>query len=153
MTIDPAAFEYYRRSPNHKTTLPRLRLNGDRRLVLGGNNLAAAAGRHYFFVVWQASSGASAGRRAVQNFLASRAGIPHRACPVLGDCSACGAKRWVHREPLSALIGASRCVSRDGFLKGLAAVLITSPLSEILLYCLQPDIAAVRSACHPGCCS
>ena len=49
--------------------------------------------------------------------------------------------RWVHREPLSALIGASRRVSRDGFLKGLAAVLITSLLSEILLYCLQPDIA------------
>jgi membrane protease YdiL (CAAX protease family) len=49
--------------------------------------------------------------------------------------------RWVHGEPLSALLGASRRVSRPDFLKGLIAVLITSALSEILLYLLQPGIA------------
>ncbi|RWE24226.1 CPBP family intramembrane glutamic endopeptidase, partial [Mesorhizobium sp.] len=42
--------------------------------------------------------------------------------------------------PLSALIGTTRRVSWDGFVKGLIAVLITSLISEILLYGLQPDI-------------
>ena len=60
MTIDPAAFEYYRRSPNHKTTLPRLLL-GTAIVVLFwvGTTLAVLLGGTYFFVVWQASSGAA----------------------------------------------------------------------------------------------
>ena len=40
--------------------------------------------------------------------------------------------RWVHGEPLSALLGASRRVSRPDFLKGLIAVLILSSLATVL---------------------
>ena len=144
MTIDPAAFEYFRRSPNHKTTLPRLLL-GTAIVVLFwvGTTLAVLLGGTYFFVVWRASSGAAPlVGGAVQNFLASRAGIVTALASFAGIWLGLWvAMRWVHREPLSALIGASRRVSHSGFLKGLAAVLITSLLSEILLYCLQPDIA------------
>lgn len=74
-------------------------------------------------------------------FMTSPAGV------VTSLASFCGiwvgawvAMRWVHREPLAALFGTSRRISRAGFLKGFAAVVLTSLLSEVLLYLVDPDI-------------
>jgi uncharacterized protein len=105
--------------------------------------VAVLFGGAYVFFAWQASMGAMppAGG-AMQNFMGSPAGILTALASFAGIwLGTWVAMRWVHREPLTALIGASRRVSWPGFRKGLAAVLITSLLSEILLYCLQPEIA------------
>ncbi|TGQ29062.1 CPBP family intramembrane glutamic endopeptidase [Mesorhizobium sp. M00.F.Ca.ET.216.01.1.1] len=143
MNIDPAAFERYRRSPNDTTTLPRLLL-GTAIVVLFwvATTLAVLLGGTYSFVLWQASTGAAPPTGgAVQNFLASPAGILAALASFSGIWLGLWvAMRWVHHEPLSALIGASRRISGAGFLNGLAAVLITSLVSEILLYWLQPEI-------------
>ncbi|TIO06571.1 CPBP family intramembrane glutamic endopeptidase [Mesorhizobium sp.] len=143
MTIDPDAFERYRRSPNAKTTLPRLLLGtAIVTLFWVATTIAVLVGGTYFFVLWQASSGAPIVGGAVQDFMATPTGILAALASFAGIwLGLWAAMRWVHREPLMALIGTSRRVSRSGFLKGLAAVLLTSLLSEILLYLLQPDIA------------
>jgi membrane protease YdiL (CAAX protease family) len=144
VTIDPAAFERYRRIPTDKTTLPRLLL-GTAIIVLFwvGTTMAVLFGCTYVFVLWQASmGGARSADGAVQNFMASPAGILTALASFAGIWLGVWiAMRWLHREPLAALIGNSRRVSRSGFLKGLIAVLITSLVSEILLYLLQPEIA------------
>ncbi len=144
MTIDPTAFERYRQSPNEWTTLPRLLLGTAITVALWvGMTLAVLFGGTYFYVIWQASIGGSplAGG-AVQNFLASPQGVLTALATFAGTWLGLWiAMRWVHGEPLTALVGASRRVSWSGFLKGLVAVLITSLLSEILLYLLQPEIA------------
>jgi membrane protease YdiL (CAAX protease family) len=144
VTIDPTAFESYRRSPNGKTTLPRLLLGTV--IVVAfwvAGTLAVLFAGTYAFVTWPAISGAvAAPGGAVQNFMASPAGILTALASFAGIWIGLWiVMRWVHGERLSALIGTSRCVSRSGFLKGLAAVLLTSLLSEVLLYWLQPDIA------------
>ncbi|UVC16387.1 CPBP family intramembrane glutamic endopeptidase [Mesorhizobium onobrychidis] len=143
MISDPAAFERYRHTPNAKTTLPRLLL-GTVIVILFwvATTIAVLFGGAYLFVIWQASSGAPIEGGAVQNFMASPAGILAALASFAGIwLGLWAAMRWVHREPLMALIGTSRRVSRSGFFRGLAAVLLTSLLSEILLYLLQPDIA------------
>lgn len=134
---DPAAFERYRLTPNDKTTLPRL-LFGSAIVILFwvATTMVVLLGGAYLFALWQASAD------TVQDFMASPAGILAALASFAGIWIGLWvAMRWVHREPLTALLGVSRRVSRAGFLKGLAAVLITSALSEILLYVLQPDIA------------
>ncbi len=144
MIIDNAAFERYRRSPNDKTNLPRLLL-GSAIVVLFwvATTLVVLLGGTYAFVAWRASMAGSAPTdRPVQDFLASPEGILIALVSFAGIWTGLWiAMRWVHGEPLSALIGTSRRISRQGFLKGLAAVLITSLLSEVLLYWLQPEIA------------
>ncbi|MER8577133.1 CPBP family intramembrane metalloprotease [Mesorhizobium sp. M1423] len=144
MTIDPTAFQQYRHTANEKTTLPRLLL-GTVVVILFwlGTTAAVLFGGTYAFAVWQASSGtAPPGGGAVQDFMASPAGILAALASFAGIwLGLWAAMRWIHREKLTALIGVSRRISWSGFLKGLAAVLITSLLSEILLYGLQPDIA------------
>ncbi len=144
MTIDPTAFDRYRQSPNEWTTLPRLLFGTAITVALWvGMTMAVLFGGTYFYVIWQVSIGGSplAGG-AVQNFLASPQGILTALATFSGIWLGLWiAMRWVHGEPLAALVGASRRVSRSGFLKGLVAVLITSLLSEILLYLLQPEIA------------
>lgn len=142
--IDNAAFERYRRSPNDKTNLPRLLL-GSAIVVLFwvATTLVVLLGGTYAFIAWRASMAGSAPTgRPVQDFLASPEGILIALVSFAGIWIGLWiAMRWVHGEPLSALIGTSRRVSRQGFLKGLAAVLITSLLSEVMLYWLQPEIA------------
>jgi membrane protease YdiL (CAAX protease family) len=142
--IDNAAFERYRRSPNDKTNLPRLLL-GSAIVVLFWvtTTLVVLLGGTYAFVAWRASMAGSAPTgRPVQDFLASPEGILVALVSFAGIWIGLWiAMRWVHGEPLSALIGTSRRVSHHEFLKGLAAVLITSLLSEVLLYWLQPEIA------------
>ena len=140
MTPDPAAFERYRRSPNHKTTLPRLFL-GTAIVILfwAATTVAVLFGAAYALFTWQAGAAPPSG---MQGFLASPIGILTALSSFAGIWIGLWiAMRWVHGEPLSALFGVGRRVSRSGFLKGLVAVLITSLVSEILLYLLQPEIA------------
>ena len=139
MTPDPAAFERYRRSPNHKTTLPRLLL-GTAIVILfwAATTVAVLFAAAYVFFTWQAAAPPS----GMQGFLASPMGILTALASFTGIWIGLWiAMRWVHGEPLSALFGVGGRVSRSGFLKGLVAVLITSLVSEILLYLLQPEIA------------
>lgn len=139
MTPDPDAFERYRRSPNHKTTLPRLLL-GTAIVILfwAATTVAVLFAAAYVFFTWQAAAPPS----GMQGFLASPMGILTALASFTGIWIGLWiAMRWVHGEPLSALFGVGGRVSRSGFLKGLVAVLITSLVSEILLYMLQPEIA------------
>ncbi|CDX25983.1 conserved membrane hypothetical protein [Mesorhizobium sp. ORS 3324] len=141
MTIDDAAFGRYRRSPNEKTTLLRLLL-GTVIVVAFWMAMTAVvlfAGT-YAYIVWRLP-GPSTGQY-MQDFLASPIGILTALTSFTGIWIGLWATmRFVHREPLAALIGADRRISRGGFLKGLVAVLITSLISEVLLYGLQPEIA------------
>ncbi len=141
---DPAAFERYRHSPNGKTTLPRLLLGTI--IVVAfwvAATMAVLFGGAYAFALWLASSGTPQPVSGIiPGFLASPVGILTALSSFIGIWLGLWiAMRWVHGEPLSALVGASRRVSRSDFIKGLIAVLITSLLSEVLLYWLQPEIA------------
>ncbi|RRI02701.1 CPBP family intramembrane metalloprotease [Mesorhizobium tamadayense] len=141
MIIDSAAFERYRRSPNEKTTLPRLLL-GTAIVVffwLAMTLIVLVAGTYAFIVL--RLPGPATGQ-PVQDFLASPVGILTALASFAGIWMGLWvAIRFVHGEPLSAMVGADRRISRGGFLKGLVAVLITSLFSEVLLYWLQPEIA------------
>ncbi|TPI26973.1 CPBP family intramembrane metalloprotease [Mesorhizobium sp. B3-1-6] len=141
MTIDNAAFERYRRSPNEKTNLLRL-FFGTAIVIafwMAMTALVLFAGT-YVYIVWRLP-GPSTGRY-MQDFLASPTGILSALTSFAGIWIGLWvAMRFVHGEPLSALFGVSRRVAGGDFLKGLAAVLITSLFSEVLLYWLQPEIA------------
>lgn len=138
--IDSAAFERYRRSPNEKTTPLRLLL-GTAIVVffwLAMTFAVLVAGTAAFIVL--RLPGPATGQ-PMQDFLASPTGILTALASFAGIwIGLWAAMRFMHGEPLSALIGADRRISRGGFLKGLVAVLITSLLSEVLLYWLQPEI-------------
>ncbi|PBB97396.1 CPBP family intramembrane glutamic endopeptidase [Mesorhizobium sp. WSM3862] len=140
MIIDNAAFERYRRSPNEKTTLLRLLL-GTAIVVLfwlAVTLVVLVAGTAAFIVL--RLPGPATGQ-PIQDFLASPAGILTALASFAGIwIGLWAAMRFVHGEPLSALIGPDRRISRGGFLKGLVAVLTTSLFSEVLLYWLQPEI-------------
>ncbi|RWC56886.1 CPBP family intramembrane glutamic endopeptidase [Mesorhizobium sp.] len=140
MTIDSAAFERYRRSPNTRTTLPRLFLGtGIVLFFWAATTVAVLVGGTYAFFAWQAAAAAPSG---MQGFLASPLGTLTALVSFAGIWIGLWvAMRWLHGERLSALLGNSRRISWSGFLKGLIAVLITSFISEILLYLLQPRIA------------
>ncbi|MBZ9757729.1 CPBP family intramembrane metalloprotease [Mesorhizobium sp. ESP6-5] len=140
MTIDDTAFERYRNTPNARTTLPRLLL-GTLIVVLfwGATTAAVLFGGTHVYLAWQ---GAAASPYGIEGFLASPIGILCALASFAGIWIGLWiVMRWVHGEPLSALLGAGRRVARPDFLKGLIAVLITSALSEILFYLLQPGIA------------
>ncbi|TPK39186.1 CPBP family intramembrane metalloprotease [Mesorhizobium sp. B2-5-4] len=139
MTIDDTAFERYRNTPNARTTLLRLFLGTLIVVLLWGATTAAVllGGTHVYFA-WQVT----ASPYGMEGFLASPIGIVCALTSFAGIWIGLWiAMRWVHDEPLSALLGTGRRVSRPDFLKGLIAVLITSALSEILLYLLAPGIA------------
>ncbi|MEI9411006.1 type II CAAX endopeptidase family protein [Mesorhizobium salmacidum] len=139
MTIDDTAFERYRNTPNARTTLLRLFLGTLIVVLLWGATTAAVlfGGTHVYFA-WQVT----AAPYGMEGFLASPIGILSALTSFAGIWIGLWiAMRWVHGEPLSALLGTGRRVSRPDFLKGLIAVLITSALSEILLYLLAPGIA------------
>ena len=50
------------------------------------------------------------------------------------------AMRWLHREKLSRLFGNSARLSRSGFVNGLAAVLVTSVLTELCYWFIIPEV-------------
>lgn len=138
MQSDPAAFEMYRQMPAGRATLPRL---------LAGSAIVAAfwmaatmatlLGGSYASAHWLAAPGGP-----VQDFVATPVGMLAALASFAGIwIGVWAAMRMVHREPLAALFGNGRRVSWSGFAKGLAAVAITSLLSEIALYLLDPGIA------------
>jgi len=141
VTIENAAFERYRRSPNEKTTLLRL-LFGTAIVIafwMAATVVVLFAGT-YVYIVWRLP-GPSTGQY-MQDFLASPIGILSALTSFAGIWIGLWvAMRFVHGEPLSALFGTTHRVAGGDFLKGLVAVLITSLFSELLLYWLQPEIA------------
>ena len=142
MTIDRTAFEEYRRSPSARTTLPRLALGA---IVIvffwAAATLVVLVAGSYISAGWQASAGLAAPPQALQDFLATPAGVLTALASFVGIwIGTWVAMRWVHREPLGALIGNSRRIAWPAFAKGLVAVLVTSLFSEILLYWLQPEM-------------
>ena len=141
VTSDTAAFERYRNTATEKTNLPRL-IVGTAIVVLFwvAVTLVVVLGGTYLAIIWHVLPGDPRG--PLQGFLASPIGILTALTSFAGIWIGLWlAMRFVHGEPLAALFGASRRVSLPGFVKGLIAVLITSALSEILLYGLQPEIA------------
>ncbi|TPN83675.1 CPBP family intramembrane metalloprotease [Mesorhizobium sp. CU2] len=141
MTIDNAAFERYRRSPNAKTNLLRLFFGSAIVVALWMAMTAVVliAGTYTYLAL--KLPGPSSGRY-MQDFLASPTGILSALTSFAGIWIGLWvAMRFVHGEPLSALFGVSRRIAGGDFLKGLIAVLITSLFSEVLLYALQPEIA------------
>lgn len=140
MSIDPTAFEIYRQSAGDKATLPRL-LIGTLIIVIfwALSSLLVILGGVFLVSRWLGGGGAMPD-------MATFATTPTGVLTVLA--SFCGiwigawiAMRLVHREKLSALFGNSRRISMNGFGKGLVAVLLTSLLSEMLIYPLHPEIA------------
>lgn len=140
MAIDPAAFERYRRSPNEKTTLPRLIVGSvivafcwfafTLAVIFGGAWVLTASDDDPFGPIdpVQQLLGSSGGLFAT---LASFAGI------WLGIWIA---MRLLHKEKLSRLFGNSASLPRSGFLNGLVAVLITSLITELCFLVIIPDV-------------
>lgn len=139
MAIDPTAFAIYRQSAGGKATMPRLVL-GTLVIVAAWmlTSLLAIVGGLFLVARWQGTG--------VVPDMATFASTPTGVLTILTSfvgiwIGAWIAMRFVHRERLSALFGNSRRISRSGFCKGLVAVLLTSLLSEVLIYPLQPEIA------------
>lgn len=140
MTIEPKAFERYRAGAGEKTTLPRL--------VLGVVVVLLFWVLSTFAVIYLAMYLAELLPPSVvpQNpgetaFLGSPVGVLAALATFSGIWIGTWiAMRWIHRQPLSALYGNTRRISRPGFLKGFLAVTVTSIFSEVLLYLVDPDI-------------
>ncbi len=142
MPFNSDAFERYRRSPNERTTLARLLL-GTLIVVLAwvGTTLLTITAGAYVHATRLADSGTAVAPDMLGSFMASPAGILTALLSFSGIWLGLWiAMRWLHAEPLAALFGNSRSVSRNAFLKGLAAVLVTSLVSEVLLFALRPEI-------------
>jgi membrane protease YdiL (CAAX protease family) len=140
VTIDPAAFEKYRRSPGEKTTLPRL-IAGVLVIVVFWVLSTLAVIVTGMFVQTRLHAGTGAAPD-MSGFLATPAGV----LTALGSFAGIWAGAWVamrflHREKLTALFGNSRRIAWGGFAKGFCAVFLTSLFSEVLLYAMEPQIA------------
>ncbi|RJG43386.1 type II CAAX endopeptidase family protein [Mesorhizobium sp. DCY119] len=132
MTLDPTAFEQYRRSANKATLL---------RLFFGVLIILACWFGLTFGVIIGAERFSTQAGLPYADFLTTLPGILASLLSFAGIWLGVWiAVRLLHRERLGALFGYSRRISWPGFWKGLAAVLATSLLSEVLLYALQPDV-------------
>jgi membrane protease YdiL (CAAX protease family) len=134
MEFDTSAFEAYRASAGGKTTLPRL-IGGSVLIVICWVAVTAAvvfAGFYFSHDPDLASVGGFMGTPlGVLVSLSSFAGI---------WIGVWAAMRFVHKEKLRTLFGAAGRLSWPAFAKGLAAVLVTSLFSEVLIYGVSPDI-------------
>lgn len=140
--IDRQAFERYRQSPNEKTTFPRLLL-GTLIVVIAwvAATLVTVAGGAYIHALQLAKAGKGVGTDVMTSFMASPAGILTALLSFSGIWLGVWiVMRWIHREKVGALFGNSGRISRDAFVKGLVAVIITSIFAEVLLYLLRPEI-------------
>ncbi|KRA00347.1 abortive phage infection protein [Mesorhizobium sp. Root157] len=142
MLFNSQAFERYRRSPNDKTTLLRIILGVAIVMVAwASSTLIMVAAGAYIHATQSADAGEAVRPNVMESFMASPAGILTALLSFAGIWLGVWiAMRWVHRERITALFGNSRRISRDAFLKGFVAVVITSLLSEVLLYLLRPEI-------------
>jgi len=143
MAIDSQAFERYRRSPNETTTVFRLIIGTiiaslfwfavTVGLLLGGSNGWLSAGSDFDDLGYEDS---------IQQFLASSEGLFATLATFAGIWIGIWiAMRFLHKEKLSRLFGNSQRISRSGFLKGFAAVAITSLLTELAYLLVIPDIS------------
>jgi membrane protease YdiL (CAAX protease family) len=143
MAIDPTAFERYRRSPNEKTTLPRL--------IVGAVVIALC---WFVFTIGVVSAGTygwivSGAEEALtfehgpvlDRFLTTAGGLFATLATFAGIWLGVWiAMRFLHKERLRRLFGNSARLSRSGFLNGLVAVLITSLLTELCYLLIIPDV-------------
>ena len=143
MAIDPAAFERYRRSPNEKTTLPRL--------IVGVAIVAACWLAITMAVIfsgaygWMLTGGDEVltfdDGNPLERFLTTSGGLFATLASFAGIWLGIWiAMRLLHREKLSRLFGDGARLSRSGFLKGFAAVLVTSLLTELGYLLVIPGV-------------
>lgn len=144
MTIDPPAFAAYRASAGTRATLPRLALGTLIVVVCWvGTTFAVLFGGLFLADRWAAGAGIASMARFMETPLGTVSALSSFAGIWIGIWLA---MRLVHREPLAALFGVSRRLS--GFVKGLAAVLVTSVLSEAAIQLVAPG--AARSSISLG---
>lgn len=139
MAIDPQAFDKYRRSASEKTTLPRLIAGVAIILVFWVLSTLAVilAGMSVYVRI-----GTDGTVPDMAGFLATPAGVLTALGSFAGIwIGAWLAMRFLHGEKLSALFGNSRRIAWNGFAKGFLAVFLTSLVSEVLLYALEPQMS------------
>jgi len=140
LAIDPQAFDEYRRSASARTTLPRLLAGVAIIVVFWVLSTLAVIVAGMFVHARLARAGGTAPDMA--GFLATPAGV----VTALGSFAGIWIGAWIamrllHGEKLSALFGNSRRIGWGGFAKGFLAVFLTSLLSEVLFYALEPKIS------------
>jgi len=145
--VGTKAFDRYRRSPNEKTTLARL-IVGTIVIVAVwlATTLAAMFAGFYIQVTFPALLGQEpltfADGGLLESFMATRVGFVTSLVTFAGIWLGVWiAMRGIHRERFGRLLGNSGSLSRSGFFRGLAAVLLTSVLVEIAMYAMSPGLA------------
>ena len=122
-------FEVYRSLPPDPVTLPKL-LAG--LLVIGGCWLGVCL---VILIPAIFIMGAT-----IDSFFRSEGGVMALFATFLGIWLGVWlAMRFLHREPLGNLFGATGEISGADFWKGFAAVFLTSVLSEVLIYLVHPE--------------
>ncbi len=140
-----AAFERYRQVPAGRRGLPRLFAGSliiaacwlavTGAVIFGGVYLYAVVGPWFGPETLTFDQGG-----VVSRFLASPFGVIATLLTFAGIWLGVWiAMKFLHREPVSHLFGASFRLSRSGFVNGLIAVLLTSALTEIGFYLLAPE--------------
>ena len=152
MAFNPAAFERYRRSPNEKTTLPRLILGSVVAAVFWfATTMAVIFAGTYGWMATGSSRNAFGLGDTIQQFLSTAGGLFATLATFAGIWLGIWvAMRWLHREKLSRLFGNSARLSRSGFVNGLAAVLVTSCLPSFATGSSSPKSGAARSSSAHG---
>ncbi|MCX7303050.1 MAG: type II CAAX endopeptidase family protein [Hyphomicrobiales bacterium] len=136
MTIDSTAFERYRRSPNQKTTFLRLVAG-----VVIVTALWFATTFGLISALLQGGGQADGDGNPVQQFMGSASGLLATLATFAGIWIGLWiVMRWLHGEKFSCLFGNSARIARGSFLKGFAAVVITSLLTELAYYVMMPEI-------------
>lgn len=149
MAIDPAAFERYRRSPNERTTLPRMAVGV--LIVVAcwfATTIAVVLADSYGWI----PSGpdfdtfgdtfGTGEQFAGEQFLGTTAGLFATLASFSGIWLGVWiAMRLLHKERLSRLFGNSARISRHGFLNGFLAVTIVSLISELGYLAVMPGIS------------
>lgn len=144
---EPAAFDRYRRSPNEKTTVLRLTVGT---LLTGMVWLAVTIGALFAgfyarlrFAPWLGTEDLTFSNGGpLDDFMATRIGFMAALFTFAGIWAGLWlAMRFVHGERLGALLGNSGHISRSGFVNGFLAVLVTSILTEVGIYAMNPGLA------------
>ncbi len=142
MALDTAAFKSYRSAADGITTLPRL-IVGVILIVICWLLVTVVVIFSGFYI----SDAYHTGFSSMGGFMGTRLGVLTSLLTFSGIwLGAWLAMRFVHKDRLRALFGAARRISWSGFAKGLIAVLITSLLSEILIYAIAPQIERTQIA-------
>jgi membrane protease YdiL (CAAX protease family) len=144
MKIDAAAFERYRRGQADMPGLPRLLLGAAVIVAFWAAATVAVLAAGTYIGLGRLIPGIEQ-PQDMRAFIGSPIGV------LTALLSFCGiwigawiVMRWFYRAPLAALFGNSRRIARSGFIKGFAAVVLTSLFSEVLFYAMEPQLT--RSA-------